>query len=269
MREFISDMLDLYFRPTANGHKITIFLEEVALPYRLIAISSIQGGVFAPEFLRISPNNKMPVIVDHAPAGGGAPLAVFESGAILIYLAEKSGRFLATELRTRTTTLQWLMWQMASLGPISGQNGHFRHQALPDSSRYAPERFFRELRRLYAVLDHRLRDHDYLAGEYSIADMACYPWIRTSDAQGIDLGEFQHVAHWMAQIAARPAVQRAYALPHDYGPSPRPKTDEEHQRRYRQTAEMLREAYARMDAEHGAFNKTAISAASRKPTTPV
>jgi GST-like protein len=248
MREFASAMLDLYFRPTANGHKITIFLEEVALPCKLIAVGSIPGGVFAPEFLRISPNNKMPVIVDHAPVDGGAPLAVFESGAILIYLAEKSGQFLATEPRARATTLQWLMWQMAGLGPISGQNGHFRHQALPDTGRYAPERFFRELRRLYAVLDHQLRDHVYLADEYSIADMACYPWIRTYDTQGIDLKEFSHVARWAALIAARPAVQRAYALQREYGPSPRPQSDEEHQRRYRQSAEMLREAYARMDA---------------------
>ena len=262
-------MLDLYFRPTPNGHKITIFLEEVALRYKLIPISSIPGGVFAPEFLRISPNNKMPVIVDHAPAGGGAPLAVFESGAILIYLAEKTGRFLATELRARTATLQWLMWQMAGLGPISGQNGHFRHQALPDTGHYATERFSRELRRLYAVLDYRLRDHDYLADEYSIADMACYPWIRTCEAQGIDLGEFPQIVRWTAEIAARPAVQRAYASPYDYGPSPRLTTDQEHERRFRQTAEMLREAYARMGVEHGAFNNMAISAASKKPTTPV
>jgi GST-like protein len=241
-------MIDLYFKPTANGHKITIFLEEVGLEHRLIPVGSIPGGVFAPEFLRIAPNNKMPVIVDHAPIDGGAPLAVFESGTILIYLAEKTGRFLASEPRARATTLQWLMWQMSGLGPISGQNGHFRHQALPDTGHYAPERFFRELRRLYAVLDHRLRDRDYIADQYSIADMACHPWICTHDIQGIDLGEFPHLKRWSAAIAARPAVQRAYATTDGYQASPRAQTDEEHQRRYRQSAEMLRAAYAEMHA---------------------
>jgi GST-like protein len=241
-------MIDLYFRPTANGHKITIFLEEARLKHRLIPIGSIPGGEFAPEFLRISPNNKMPAIVDHAPVDGGAPLAVFESGAILIYLAEKTGRFLAGEPRARATALQWLMWQMSGLGPISGQNGHFRHQALPDAGRYAPERFSRELRRLYAVLDYRLRDRDYIADDYGIADMACHPWICTHVVQGIDLGEFPNIKRWSAAIAARPTVQRAYATTDGYQASPRAQSDEEHRRRYQQTAEMLRAAYAEMDA---------------------
>jgi len=245
-------MIDLYFSPTPNGHKVLILLEEIGLDYRLIDIEALDGRHFNPGFVRISPNAKMPAIVDHAPADGGPPFAVFESGAILIYLADKAGRFLPTELRARSEVLQWLMWQMASLGPMSGQNGHFRHQAPPATDAYAPERYAREVRRLYALLELRLHDrglHDrglqdraHVCGEYSIADIACHPWIAAHAIQGIDLGEFPALARWLAAVAARPAVARAYATGPAYGPSAR--LDEAgHTRRYRQTAEMLRAAH--------------------------
>ena len=240
-------MIDLYFRPTANGHKITIFFEEAGLDYRLIPMHEV-GGSFAPKFLRLSPNNKMPAIVDHDPAGGGAPITVFESGAILIYLAEKTGKFLSADARLRIETIQWLMWQMAALGPVSGQNGHFLHQALPDSGAYAVERFQRELGRLYTVLDYRLHGREFIVDGYSIADIACHPWISTWKLQGMDIDAFPDLKRWWMAVGERPAVQRAYGAA-VYQPSPRLETDAEHQQKYRQTGQMLLDAYARMEAE--------------------
>ena len=176
-------MIDLYYWPTPNGHKITLFLEEAGLAYRVHPVNIGKGDQFLPEFLAISPNNKMPAIVDHAPADGGAPLSVFESGAILLYLAEKTGRFIPADLRGRAATLEWLFWQMGGLGPMSGQMGHFNVYA-PERIPYAIERYVKETSRLYAVLNKHLSDgREFIAGDYSIADMACYPWIVPHERQ--------------------------------------------------------------------------------------
>ena len=200
-------MIDLYFWPTPNGHKITIFLEEAGVPYRVVPVNIGRGEQFKPEFLAISPNNRMPAIVDHEPAGGGAPISVFESGAILLYLAEKTGRFLPKELRARVEVLEWLMWQMGGIGPMLGQAHHFRTYA-PEKIPYAIERYTKEANRLYGVLDRRLAGRDWLAaGELTIADMAVYPWLYPS-AQGQDLADFPNVARWMDALAARPGVAR-------------------------------------------------------------
>ncbi len=203
-------MIDLYFWTTPNGHKITIFLEEAGLSYKLIPVNIAKGDQFTPEFLAVSPNNRIPGIVDHSPADGGAPLRMFESGAILLYLADKVGRFVPADPRARLDCIQWLFWQMAGLGPMNGQNHHFAHSA-PEKIPYAIDRYVRESGRLYAVLDKRLADREYVAGDYSIADMASYPWINP-ERQSQDLAHFPHLARWRAAIAARPAVVRAYAL---------------------------------------------------------
>jgi GST-like protein len=204
-----SIMIDLHYWPTPNGHKIAIFLEETATPYRIVPVNIGAGDQFKPEFLRIAPNNRMPAIVDHAPAGGGAPLSVFESGAILLYLAEKTGRFLAQDLRGRVEVLQWLFWQMGGLGPMAGQNHHFRQYA-PEKLPYAIDRYVNETARLYAVLDRRLADRAFVAGEYSIADMAAYPWVVPHERQGQALADFPNLARWFEAIKSRPAVLRAY-----------------------------------------------------------
>jgi GSH-dependent disulfide-bond oxidoreductase len=203
-------MIDLYYWTTPNGHKITIFLEETGLPYTIKPINIGKGDQFDPAFLAISPNNRIPAIVDHDPAGGGAPLALFESGAILHYLAEKTHELLPDDLRGRWECLQWLYWQMGGLGPFAGQNHHFSHYA-PDKIPYAIDRYIRETGRLYAVLNKRLADRAFVAGKYSIADIACYPWVQPV-RQGQDIAAFPHLARWLADIAARPAVKRAYAL---------------------------------------------------------
>lgn len=203
-------MIDLYYWTTPNGHKITIFLEESGLEYRIHPINIGKGDQFAPEFLRISPNNRIPAIVDQAPADGGEPVALFESGAILHYLAQKIGRFLSAELRGQTETLQWLFWQMGGLGPMAGQNHHFRLYA-KDKIPYAIDRYVNETHRLYGVLDKRLGDRDFVAGDYSIADMAIYPWIRPYENQGQDIDEFASLKRWFIAISERPAVERAYA----------------------------------------------------------
>jgi GST-like protein len=203
-------MLDLYYWTTPNGHKITIFLEETGLPYRLIPVNIGKGEQFQPHFLEISPNNRIPAIVDHQPADGGAPIPVFESGAILLYLADKVQRFVPTDLRLRLQCIEWLFWQMANLGPMNGQNNHFSHYA-PQKIPYAIDRYVRESARLYAVLDRRLAGRDYVAGDYSIADIACYPWINP-ERHGQDMTRFPNLARWRAAIHARPAVQRAYEL---------------------------------------------------------
>ena len=205
-------MIDLYYWTTPNGHKITLFLEESGLPYRILPIHIGKGEQFQPDFLRIAPNNRIPAIVDTAPAGGGEPISVFESGAILLYLAEKSGRFLSTDPRVRIDTLQWLFWQMGGLGPMAGQNHHFVQYA-PEVIPYAIERYVKETARLYAVLDKRLTDRGFIAGpDYSIADMACYPWIVPHARQRQELDDFPNLKRWFEAIQQRPATQRAYAL---------------------------------------------------------
>jgi GSH-dependent disulfide-bond oxidoreductase len=203
-------MIDLYYWTTPNGHKVTIFLEETGLPYRIVPVNISTGEQFTPDFLKISPNNRMPAIVDHDPIVAGAPLSVFESGAILLYLAEKTGKFLPTDLRGRVEVLQWLFWQMGGLGPMAGQNHHFSHYA-PEKIPYAIERYVKETNRLYGVLDKRLADRPFIAGAYSIADMAAYPWIVPYERQGQKLSDFPHLKRWFETIADRPAVKRAYA----------------------------------------------------------
>jgi GST-like protein len=202
-------MIDLYYWPTPNGHKITIFLEETGLPYTIKPVNIGRGEQFQPDFLTISPNNRMPAIVDHAPADGGPPLSVFESGAILVYLGEKTGRFLPAQLRQRVDVMQWLFWQMGGLGPMAGQTHHFLHYA-PEKIQYAIDRYVKETSRLYAVLDKRLADRAFVAGDYSIADMACYPWTVSHKRQNQDLDDFPNLKRWFEAIRARPAVERAY-----------------------------------------------------------
>jgi GSH-dependent disulfide-bond oxidoreductase len=202
-------MIDLYYWTTPNGHKITMFLEEAGTPYRIVPVPIDKGAQFEPGFLAISPNNRIPAIVDTAPADGGAPLAVFESGAILVYLAEKSGQLLPRELRGRIEVMQWLFWQMAGLGPMAGQNHHFSRYA-PEKIPYAIERYVKETNRLYGVLNKRLADRAFIAGDYSIADIACYPWVVPHADQGQDLARFPHLERWFEAIRARPATMRAY-----------------------------------------------------------
>ena len=203
-------MITLYYWPTPNGHKITIFLEEAGVPYRISPVNIGKGEQFRPEFLAISPNNRMPAIVDEAPRDGGEPLSVFESGAILLYLAEKTGKFLPEDTRGRIVVLEWLFWQVGGLGPMAGQNHHFGRYA-PQKIPYAMDRYVKETNRLYGVLDRRLAREPFLAGEYSIADMAAYPWIVPHEEQGQNLRDFPNVERWFEAIAARPAVRRAYA----------------------------------------------------------
>jgi GST-like protein len=204
-------VIDLYYWTTPNGHKITMFLEEAGLPYTVRPVNISAGEQFDSAFLSISPNNRIPAIVDHEPADGGAPLSVFESGAILQYLAEKTGRFLPADLRGRTEVMEWLFWQMGGLGPMLGQNHHFLQYA-PEPLPYAIERYVKEAERLYGVLDERLAGRDFIVGDYSIADMACYPWIVPHRRQRVDIGEFPNVKRWFDAIRMRPATERAYAL---------------------------------------------------------
>jgi GST-like protein len=200
-------MIDLYFWPTPNGKKISIFLEEANLPYKLIPVNIGRGEQFRPEFLAISPNNRMPAIVDHAPKDGGEPISVFESGAILLYLADKVGKFIPPDLRGRTEVIEWVMWQMGGLGPMLGQTHHFRNYA-PDKIPYAVDRYTNEAHRLYGVLNGRLKDRAYIAGQYSIADMASWPWINP-EGQGQSFDEFPHLKRWHDEVKARPAVEKA------------------------------------------------------------
>jgi GST-like protein len=203
-------MIDLHYWTTPNGHKITIFLEEAGLPYRIVPVNISTGDQFKPEFLKIAPNNRIPAIVDHAPSDGGAPVSLFESGAILLYLAEKTGRFIPSDLRGRAEVLQWLFWQMGGLGPMAGQNHHFSQYA-PEKIPYAIDRYVKETNRLYGVLDKRLADRPFVAGAYSIADMAAYPWIVPHERQGQKLDDFPHLKRWFNAVAVRPATLRAYA----------------------------------------------------------
>lgn len=226
-------MIDLYYWPTPNGHKITLLLEELAeagakLDYRIVPVNIGKGDQFKPDYLAFSPNNKMPAIIDHAPADGGEPLSVFESGAILLYLANKAGRFFGNDVRQKVAVNEWLMWQMAGLGPMTGQYGHFTVYA-PERIPYAIDRYTREVQRLLGVLDTQLAKHAYVAGDdYSIADMAIHPWINAYDKAPLDLSPYPHLLRWQADIAARPAVQRAYALKTQVNPDAgKPLTDEE------------------------------------------
>jgi GSH-dependent disulfide-bond oxidoreductase len=203
-------MIDLYYWTTPNGHKITIFLEEADLPYRIVPVNISKGDQFKPEFLAISPNNRIPAIVDHNRGDGGKPVVVFESGAILLYLAEKSGKFIYVDLRGKVEVIAWLFWQMGGLGPMAGQNHHFSQYA-PERIPYAIERYTKETNRLYGVLDRRLADREFIAGDYSIADMASYPWIVPHERQGQKLEDFPHLKRWFQRMKARPAVVRAYA----------------------------------------------------------
>ncbi|AZC23021.1 MULTISPECIES: glutathione binding-like protein [Pseudomonas] len=205
-------MIDLYYWTTPNGHKISLFLEEAGLPYTLYPVNIGRGEQFKPDFLRIAPNNRIPAIVDHQPLDGGAPLSLFESGAILLYLAEKTGQFLPKDLRGRQETLQWLFWQMGGLGPMAGQNHHFSHAA-PEQIPYAIKRYIDETARLYGVLERRLADRPFVAGQqYSIADMAIYPWVASHKKQSQRLEDFPRLHRWFDSIQARPATERAYAL---------------------------------------------------------
>ena len=221
-------MIDLYYWPTPNGHKITLFLEEAGLDYTIKPVDIGKGDQFKPEFLAISPNNKMPAIVDHAPADGGAPIAMFESGAILLYLANKTGRFLLQDLRGRVLVNEWLFWQMGGLGPMTGQYGHFTVYA-PERIPYAIERYTKEAERLLGVLDRRLEGRAFITGDdYTIADMAAYPWINPYAKAPLDLEPYPELRRWHAEIAARPATARAYALTAQVNPDAgKPLTDEQ------------------------------------------
>jgi len=233
-------MIDLYYWTTPNGHKITMCLEETGLPYTIKPVNISAGDQFKPEFLLISPNNRIPAIVDHGPKDGGKAISVFESGAILVYLAEKSGAFLPCDVRGRNEVMQWLFWQMGGLGPMAGQNHHFSQYA-PEKIPYAIERYVKETNRLYGVLNKRLSDRTFMAGDdYSIADMAAYPWIVPWTRQGQNLDDFPHVRRWFDCIRARPATVAAYALADQVNPSQPAVTEDGKKILFGQTAGVVR-----------------------------
>jgi GSH-dependent disulfide-bond oxidoreductase len=207
-------MIDLHYWPTPNGWKVSIMLEEVGLPYRVVPVSIVRGEQFKPEFLAISPNHRIPAIVDDEPPGGGAPIAIFESGAILLYLAEKTGKLMPTDLRDRYEVTQWLMWQMGGLGPMLGQAHHFR-QFSADKIPYAVDRYTNEANRLYGVLNKRLADREFVAGALSVADVACFPWISLHESQGQSLDDFPHTKRWFEMMAARPGVAKGRVVGRD------------------------------------------------------
>jgi GST-like protein len=234
-------MIDLYYWPTPNGHKITMYLEETGLPYKIFPVNIGKGDQFKPEFLAIAPNNRMPAIVDHAPTDGGQPISIFESGAILTYLGEKTGKLLSTDVRVKFDTLQWLFWQMGGLGPMAGQNHHFAIYA-PEKLPYAISRYVNETNRLYGVMNKRLADREYLAGDYSIADIASYPWVVPYKRQGQNLDDFPHLKRWFEAIQARPATERAYALTEQVNPNAAVgiNTDEARKTLFGQTAAVVK-----------------------------
>jgi GST-like protein len=235
-------MIDLHYWTTPNGHKITIFLEETGLPYKIFPVNIGKAEQFKAEFLAIAPNNRIPAIVDHKPAGGGKPISVFESGAILLYLGDKTGKFVGKDLRSRTETLEWLFWQMGGLGPMAGQYNHFGHYA-PEKIHYAVERYKNEVNRLFGVMNKRLLNRAYLAGEYSIADMACYPWVVPWERQGQNIADFPHLKRWLEAIADRDAVKRAYAKAKEINPNPGGvRTAEERAILFGQTAQSVERA---------------------------
>jgi GST-like protein len=232
-------MIDLYYWPTPNGHKITMFLEETGLAYRIVPVDISRGDQFKPQFLAFSPNNRMPAIIDSAPADGGAAIPVFESGAILVYLAEKAARLLPQDVRGRKAVLEWLFWQVGGLGPMAGQNHHFNRYA-PDKIPYAIERYVNETNRLYGVMDRRLATQAYLAGnDYSIADIAAYPWIVPWQMQSQDLAQFPALKRWFDGIAASPATVRAYARAQEFRTTP-VVTEESRKILFGQTAQSTR-----------------------------
>ena len=207
-------MIDLYFWPTPNGWKISIALEEMELPYTVVPVNIAKGEQFQPDFLAISPNNRIPALLDRDPPGGGEAIAVFETGAMLLYLAEKTGMFLPTDTRGRSDVIQWLMWQMGGLGPMLGQHGHFKLYAT-EKIPYAITRYRDEADRLYGVMNRRLEAREYLCDDYSIADMACWPWILTYKSQGLDLEAFPNVRRWYDTLKTRPGLRRGYDLGKD------------------------------------------------------
>jgi len=225
-------MIDLYFSPTPNGLKVRLFLEEAKLPYRIVPVRLSKGEQHRPDYVAIAPNSRIPAIVDD---DGDTPLAMFESGAIMLYLAEKSGRLIPADMHGRAEVLQWLFWQMSALGPIAGQIGHFNVFA-PERVPYAIDRFSRELRRLYGVLDMRLRDREFIAGSYSIADIACYPWIVPHRGHGQRLEEFPHLRRWFDAMSARPATVRVYEDVEDVYAPAQPMSAEERRILFGRTA---------------------------------
>ena len=208
-------MIDVYYWTTPNGHKITILLEELGLDYRVIPIDIGKGEQFNEDFLRISPNNRIPAIVDHAPVGSNVPISVFESGAILLYLAEKTDQFIPKDIVGRVQVLEWLFWQMGGFGPMLGQNHHFGFYA-KEKIPYAVDRYVNETSRLYGVLNKQLKNREFICGEYSIADMACYPWSVSHERQSQDLNDFPEVKRWYELMQSRPAVVRAYEIPETF-----------------------------------------------------
>jgi GST-like protein len=235
-------MIDLYYWSTPNGHKITIFLEETGLPYKIIPVNISKGDQFKDEFLAIAPNNRIPALLDHAPKSGSKPISVFESGAMLLYLAEKTGKFLSDDLAVRYDAIQWVFWQMGGLGPMAGQNHHFRNYA-QEKITYAIDRYVNETNRLYGVLNKRLADRKFIAGDYSIADMASYPWIVPYKNQGQDINDFPHLKRWLETIAERPAVRRAYEIAKEVNPNfgqPPIRTDEERKLLFGQTSAVVK-----------------------------
>jgi GST-like protein len=240
-------MIDLYYWPTPNGHKITMFLEEAGLAYRIIPVNIGAGDQFKPEFLKISPNNRMPAIVDLAPPDGGDAISVFESGAILIYLAEKTGKLLPKDLRGRKTTLEWLFWQVSGLGPMAGQNHHFSNYAA-EKIPYAIDRYVKETNRLYGVLDHRLDEREFIVdSEYTIADIAVYPWIVSWKVQQQNLDDFPNLKRWFEAILNRPSTVSAYAKAQPYSNQPT-MTEESKKILFGQTAATVRAHINQTDA---------------------
>jgi GST-like protein len=232
-------MIDLYYWTTPNGHKMTMFLEETGMPYTIHPVNIGKGDQFKPEFLKISPNNRIPAMVDTAPGDGGEPIAMFESGAMLLYLADKVGRFIPRDTRARLDCIQWLFWQMGNLGPMAGQNHHFVHYA-PEKLPYAIDRYVNETGRLYAVLNKRLTDREFITGEYTIADMASYPWV-LPERQSQNIDEFPHLKRWKEAIKARPATQRAYAKAKEINPGAGGiRTDAEKKILFGQTKDVVR-----------------------------
>jgi len=240
-------MIDLHYWPTPNGKKVTILLEELGMPYKIVPVNIGAGDQFSDKFLEMNPNNRMPVMVDHEPKGGGKPLAIFESGAIMMYLAEKAGKFYPQDVRGKADVNQWVIWQMANQGPKSGECGHFRRvdQAKHGEQKYAIARFTDEVNRLYGVLNNQLYKNKYIAaGQYTIADMICYPWTINWKFQGQDLEEFPYFKRWQEEMAARPAVAKGMAVGSDLQNDPSKLSPEENARRakmlYNQRARPVR-----------------------------
>src|SRR5947209_3632994 len=235
-------MIDLYYWTTPNGHKITMFLEETGLPYKIIPINIGKGEQFNGDFLKVAPNNRIPAMVDQVPKGGGKPVSIFDSGPMLLYLAEKTGKFIPADLNGRYDVIQWTFWQMGGLGPMAGQNHHFRNYA-QEKLQYAIDRYVNETNRLYGVLNKRLADREFIAGQYSIADMASYPWVVGWKNQGQNIDDFPHLKRWLENIQKRPATERAYAKAKEVNPNfgqPAIRTEEERKILFGQTASVVR-----------------------------